>query len=86
MPYYVGRVVDEAESLIARTPETFREKQHIVARTLHEAVEIDLGRRRRRVRRVANGEPWWEPFDQLLIATGAVPLLPNVPGAGARGI
>ncbi len=41
-----------------------------------------------RVRRLdANGTaPWWEPFDQLLIATGAVPVYPDVPGAGAQGL
>ncbi len=29
---------------------------------------------------------WWEPFDQLLIATGALPFCPDVPGAGSEGI
>jgi NADPH-dependent 2,4-dienoyl-CoA reductase/sulfur reductase-like enzyme len=32
------------------------------------------------------GREWWEPFDQLLIATGAVPFCPDVPGADAQGI
>jgi len=35
---------------------------------------------------VYDSVPWWEPFDQLLIATGAVPIRPDVPGAGAQGI
>lgn len=86
MPYYVGRVVDDIESLIARTPQTFRENQNIDARTLHEVVEIDLKQRRLRVQQVGNGKAWWEPFDQLVIATGAVPFCPDVPGAGAQGI
>jgi NADPH-dependent 2,4-dienoyl-CoA reductase/sulfur reductase-like enzyme len=28
----------------------------------------------------------WEPFDQLLFATGALPIVPDVPGVGAQGI
>jgi len=38
------------------------------------------------VQKVRDGKGWWEPFDHLLIATGAVPLCPDVPGADARGI
>ena len=29
---------------------------------------------------------WWEPFDRLLIATGALPFCPKVPGREAAGI
>jgi NADPH-dependent 2,4-dienoyl-CoA reductase/sulfur reductase-like enzyme len=74
------------EALIARTPETFREKQRIDARTLHEVEAIDLERRRLRVRQLESAHVQWEAFDQLLIATGASPVLPEVPGAQAQGI
>ena len=74
------------EALIARTPQTFRDKQHIDAHTLHEVEEIDLTRRQVRVRQIDSGRVGWEPFDQLLIATGASPFFPEVPGAEAQGI
>jgi len=47
---------------------------------------VDLGQRRVRVRSLEAQVYTWEPFDQLLVATGALPITPNVPGAGARGI
>ena len=72
--------------LIARTPETFRDKQNIDARTLHEVEEIDLDRRRLRVCQLESARVQWEAFDQLLIATGASPFAPDVPGAEAQGI
>ena len=72
--------------MIARSPETFRDKQNIDARTLHEVEEIDLDRRRLRVRQLENSRVQWEAFDQLLIATGASPFAPDVPGAEAQGI
>jgi NADPH-dependent 2,4-dienoyl-CoA reductase/sulfur reductase-like enzyme len=72
--------------LIARTPETFRDKQNIDARTLHEVEAIDLDRRRVRVRQLESMRVQWEAFDQLLIATGARPVFPEVPGADAQGI
>jgi NADPH-dependent 2,4-dienoyl-CoA reductase/sulfur reductase-like enzyme len=49
-------------------------------------MEIDLSHRRVLVQKLGDGKSWWEPFDQLLIATGAVPVCPNVPGADAHGI
>ena len=29
---------------------------------------------------------WWEPYDRLLVATGALPFCPKVPGSDAAGI
>lgn len=86
IPYYVSQVVDDAEALIARTPQTFREKYNIDARICHEVIQIDLAQRRVQVRQEENGKSWWELFDQLVIATGAAPLSPDVPGANASGI
>jgi NADPH-dependent 2,4-dienoyl-CoA reductase/sulfur reductase-like enzyme len=86
IPYYVGRVVDTEEKLIMRTPEKFRERDGIDVRVLHEVEEIDTAGRRVQVRDLKNGRLAWEPYDQLLIATGAVPLSPDLPGADAAGI
>jgi NADPH-dependent 2,4-dienoyl-CoA reductase/sulfur reductase-like enzyme len=79
-------MVDDAESLVALTPQAFREERNIDARVLHEVTELDLEKRRVHVRQLEGKKEWWEPFDQLMIATGAVPIRPDVPGADARGI
>ncbi|MEU5990494.1 FAD-dependent oxidoreductase [Spirillospora sp. NPDC047418] len=84
IPYFVGGVVDELDKLIARTPAEFAERG-IELRLRTEAVEIDTGRGRVRVRDAAGGERW-EPYDDLMIATGAVPARPRLPGADAAGI
>jgi len=73
------------DALIARTPEQFRE-QGIDARVRHEVMEIDPASRRVRVQDIDGGRVWWEPYDHLLIATGAIPVRPDVPGADAEGI
>src|SRR6266513_2910204 len=54
----------------------------------HEVVAVDLNRRRVRVRDLAGdgAAERDEPFDQLVVATGAVPSRPHVPGADAEGI
>jgi NADPH-dependent 2,4-dienoyl-CoA reductase/sulfur reductase-like enzyme len=72
--------------LIAVTPEEFRDDYGIDARVLHEVTEIDLKNRRVLVRSLAEKKEWWEAYDHLMIATGAVPVRPALPGADARGI
>lgn len=84
IPYFVGGVVEDLDKLIARTPAEFAERG-IELRMRTEAVEIDTGRSRVRVRDADGGERW-EHYDDLMIATGAVPARPRLPGADAAGI
>ena len=86
MPYYIEGKVESADDLIARKPEEFREKQNIDVRTLHEVVEIDPGKKRVRVRDLEKETEFWERYDDLLIATGASPIRPEVAGIDADGI
>jgi NADPH-dependent 2,4-dienoyl-CoA reductase/sulfur reductase-like enzyme len=72
--------------LVVRSPEAFREKQGIDARVFQRITEIDLPQRQVRAEEVKTGKTWKEPFDQLLIATGASPIRPPIPGLDARGV
>lgn len=85
IPYFVGGVVDELDALVARTPAEFRERG-IDLRLRTEAVEIDPGGGRVRIRSLDGGGERWEPYDQLVIATGAVPARPELPGVDAKGV
>jgi NADPH-dependent 2,4-dienoyl-CoA reductase/sulfur reductase-like enzyme len=49
-------------------------------------LEIDLAKRRLRVRETESGTESWESFDQLVIATGTLPIRPQVPGIDSAGI
>jgi NADPH-dependent 2,4-dienoyl-CoA reductase/sulfur reductase-like enzyme len=86
IPYYIGRVVEAEEKLIIRTPEKFREHDGIDVRILHEVEEIDVQGKRVRVRDLKSDTASWESYDQLLIATGASPISPDIPGADAIDI
>lgn len=86
IPYYVGGLVESAERLIVRTPDAFREKLGIEVRTRHQAMAIDPGSARVLVRQLDGGGEVWEPYDQLLLATGAIPFCPDVPGSDGSGI
>ena len=82
IPYYLGRDFTDSERLIVRGPAEHRERG-IDVRTGQEVVAIDLDARRLTVRDVERGTERPEPFDQLLIATGAVAVGPQVPGVEA---
>ncbi|MEX2530823.1 MAG: FAD-dependent oxidoreductase [Gemmatimonadota bacterium] len=86
IPYLLGGLVEGHEELIARSPQAFRERFEIDARTLQEVVGIDTDARRVHVRDLARGREYDEPYDHLAIATGAEPLRPPIAGIDADGI
>jgi len=86
MPYLIEGIVESADQLIARKPEVFRKKQNIDVRIRNEVVEIDPGKKRIRVNKLEDKSEFWESYDDLLIATGATPVWPEVAGIDAEGI
>ncbi|MFF8606253.1 FAD-dependent oxidoreductase [Streptomyces sp. NPDC015346] len=85
IPYWVGGDVAERDQLIARTPEEHRERD-IDLRMRTEVTELDVERQRVRTRDLESGAEAWTGFDKLVIATGARPLRPPLPGIDAPGV
>ncbi|MET9365524.1 FAD-dependent oxidoreductase [Streptomyces sp. NPDC006632] len=85
IPYWVGGAVPRHEDLIARTPEEHRERG-IDLRMRTEVTELDVQGRRVRARDLASGAEEWTSYDKLVIATGARPVRPDLPGIDAPGV
>ncbi|MEB8343042.1 FAD-dependent oxidoreductase [Streptomyces endophyticus] len=85
IPYWVGGQVAERDELIARTPEEHRARD-IDLRTRTEVTEIDVPGRRVRSRELDGGAESWTSYDKLVIATGARPVRPDLPGIDAPGV
>lgn len=85
IPYLVAGLVEDPNRLVARTPEEFRE-QGIHVSTRHEVTALDPSCRRVTVHDLVGGRLFEEPYDDLLLATGATPLRPPVPGIDAAGV
>lgn len=85
IPYWVGGDVPERDQLIARTAEEHRARD-IDLRMRTEVTEIDVAGGRVRARDVDSGAEYWTSYDELVIATGARPIRPDMPGADAPGV
>ncbi|MDX3135532.1 FAD-dependent oxidoreductase [Streptomyces europaeiscabiei] len=85
IPYWVGGDVPERDRLIARSPEEHRARD-IDLRMRTEVVEIDVEGARVRARDLDSGTESWTSYDKLVIATGARPIRPDLPGVDAPGV
>jgi NADPH-dependent 2,4-dienoyl-CoA reductase/sulfur reductase-like enzyme len=85
IPYWISGAVDDEASLIARTPDEHR-AAGIDVRMRTEVVGIDLERQVVHWRDLESGGEGTEPYDDLVYATGSVPMRPPVPGIDAAGV
>ncbi|RQX14250.1 flavoprotein oxidoreductase [Micromonospora ureilytica] len=86
IPYWISGLVSGPEALIARTPETFRTEYAMDVRMRHEVTTIDLDRREVVARDLEGGGEVRERFDDLMYATGAVPVKPSWAVTDAGGV
>ncbi|NKN32102.1 FAD-dependent oxidoreductase [Marichromatium bheemlicum] len=91
-PYYVGGVFDDRSQLICtpagivRDPNFFQKAKAIEALVETEATHIDRTAKTVTCTHLPSGESRTLPYDRLVIATGATPLRPPVPGTELDGI
>ena len=81
LPYYVGGSIETREELIVNTPEKYTGLTGVAVKTEMEAVAVDAAAK---TVSFANGET--VAYDKLVIATGAVPFVPNVAGTDLKGV
>lgn len=84
IPAFVGGSIETADELVARTPEEF-ERAGIAVHLRTEAIGIDPDRRTVLVRERDSGAEREEPYDKLLYAIGAEPVVPDLPGLDRWG-
>lgn len=80
LPYYVGGEITDRKKLTLQTPESFGSRFRVEARVRQEALSIDRAAKQVRVRRLDDGSEYSESYDKLILAPGARPVRPPLPG------
>lgn len=75
LPYFIGNHFGDENEMISRTPEQFA-KDGIEIKTLHEVIAIDPNLKKVTVKDIKNNNCFDDDYDKLLIAVGAIPIIP----------
>ena len=86
LPYYVGDIITKEENLIIATPELFKERFNIEVRTQNNVIAIDRRKREIEVEDLRTSNRYREKYDALVLAPGATPIRPPLPGIDLPGI
>jgi NADPH-dependent 2,4-dienoyl-CoA reductase/sulfur reductase-like enzyme/rhodanese-related sulfurtransferase len=86
LPYHVGGVIPDESSLLVAGASLFRDRFLIDLRTRHEAVSIDRDAHEVEIRDLATDTSYRLRYDKLVLAPGAAPLRPPLPGIALPGI
>ena len=81
LPYYIGDVITDRNALLLQTPSSLKARFGIDVRVDSEVISIDRAAKSVTVRSLATGEQYFEDYDALVLAPGAAPFVPPIPGA-----
>ncbi|GAB4153011.1 MAG: FAD-dependent oxidoreductase [Roseiflexaceae bacterium] len=80
LPYHIGGTIPKRESLLVVTPEHLRATLNLDVRTEHEVISVDRDAKVVEVLDHTTQRRYQEAYDVLVMAQGAGPLRPPVPG------
>jgi len=86
LPYYLGEVITDPEELTLQTPESFFRRFNITAKVRHEVIDINPSAKTVTVKNLENGNIFSENYDKLILAPGAKPFVPQIPGVDSKRI
>ena len=86
MPYWIGGQIGPMDKLMVLTPERARERRGIDVRIGHEVTQIDAAQQVVHVRNLETDAIFTQPYDKLVIATGARAAKPPIPGVDLPGV
>ncbi|MDP3386660.1 MAG: FAD-dependent oxidoreductase [Eubacteriales bacterium] len=86
LPYYIGDVIVERDSLLVQTPEEMKARFNIDVRINNEVLSINKENKTVSIKDLISGNIYEESYDKLLLSPGSTPLKPPIPGIDAPNI
>ena len=86
LPYYVGGSIASRDELIVNTPQKYAALTGAHVKIGMEAIGVDAASKTVTFRSLATGEESLVHYDSLILATGAEPFVPDVPGKDLPGV
>ena len=86
LPYYIGGVIEDPADLTLQTPESFFSRFRVQMKVRHEVTAIHPEQKTVSVKNLETGEIFEESYDKLLLAPGAKPVRPDLPGMESEKI
>jgi NADPH-dependent 2,4-dienoyl-CoA reductase/sulfur reductase-like enzyme/rhodanese-related sulfurtransferase len=80
LPYFVGGVIEEEDSLLLQTPASLFNRFRLDVRVETEAVAIDPSTNTVRARDLVKDKTYEIGYDFLILSPGASPVVPPIPG------
>jgi NADPH-dependent 2,4-dienoyl-CoA reductase/sulfur reductase-like enzyme/rhodanese-related sulfurtransferase len=86
LPYYIGGKIKDRAKLLVAPAERLRSRYRLDVSTQSSVESIDRDSRKLRVRDLASDRLYEETYDKLILAPGAAPLRPPIPGIDLPGV
>lgn len=86
LPYFISNREQSPEDLLSLTPESALAEKGVIVKTGHEVTGIDPVGRTITVKDQSAGTEVKAGYDRLIIATGATPLRPEIPGIDSEKV
>ncbi len=83
LPYYIGGKINDRTALTLQTPESFRTRFNVYVRIQNEVISINRAEKSIDVKHLATGGVYTEKYDKLILAPGAEPIVPSIPGVSS---
>ena len=86
LPYYLGGVIQDRGQLIVNTPEKFGDLTGAMVYTEREVTALDPKEKKAAAKNLRTGAEEIYEYDACVIATGASPVVPPLPGTSLPGV
>ncbi len=86
LPYFIAKIIREEEDLLVASPDLFARQFDLDIRVSSEVTHVDPARHEVVIRDLREGRIYRESYTALVLAPGASPTVPELPGLDLPGV